>query len=238
MYYRRHIPAGRIRQTRKHSRLPAKARIITALLLLTAAAALINSQLRPLMSSLIEVQAQRLFTDAVNEAVGNALREMNGELLAVRPDADGRVTYLQSDAEGVNRFKTAVSVEMAERMRRLSSEPVGIPLGSLTGIDALTGRGPEVRLKLKLNGTVAVDLEDSFTEAGINQTRHRMSCVVTADIYAVIPGFSSAVTLTGSALVSEAVIVGEVPDSFTYVYGDQSDTIGRIFDYGDPYGKD
>ena len=73
----------------------------------------------------------------------------------------------------------------------------------------------------------------AFSSAGINQTSHQIELEVTVRIYAAIPGFRSSIETTTNYLVAETVLVGEVPDSFTQVDGDQADIVRKIFDYAD-----
>ena len=72
-------------------------------------------------------------------------------------------------------------------------------------------------MKIELYGSVNAELKSSFEDAGINQTRHRIICNVKVGVSAIIPGCSSYTEVENSFTVSETVLLGEVPDSFTQV---------------------
>lgn len=230
MYYQKHISGRRVIRCR---------RTLFILLILLSLLAL-NTALRPIVESMLTAQARRVFTEAVNSALLDVSSENIScdTFVTLSTDDSGRISSIQTNSMAVNRFKSSASQSIARELEEIKKEDIRVPLGTLTGIDAFTGRGPDVKLRLVQNGSITADLSSSFSEAGINQTCHAINCDVEAEFYAVIPGFKIPIELSTSVIIAQSVIVGEVPDSYTYVIGDQSDTIGRIFDYGDPYGAD
>ena len=74
-------------------------------------------------------------------------------------------------------------------------------------------------------------LISEFSEAGINQTLHRILLEVSVDVSAIIPGYTTSVDVTTNFVVAETVIVGSIPDSYTHVITGDSDLIGKINDY-------
>ena len=80
-------------------------------------------------------------------------------------------------------------------------------------------------MKIQLYGNVTANLRSDFEGAGINQTRHRIICDVKVGVSAVIPGCSSYTEVVNSFTVSETVLLGRVPESFTNV-----DTNDELYD--------
>lgn len=70
-------------------------------------------------------------------------------------------------------------------------------------------------------GSSTAYLSNEFSSAGINQTRHQI--ILNVDVYVsiLLPGFSTATKVSNAFTVAETVLVGTVPDSYTYF---QSDT--------------
>ena len=229
MYYRKHIPEPRLKRCR---------RTLTVLALLFIFL-MINAGVHSLVDSMLTAQARIIFNDAVNSAVQRAGESLEtDDFVILTEDANGEITSVQTNSAAVNSYRAKLGELIGEELVQCNDEPVKIPIGSLTGIDILTGCGPGVSIRLVQKGSITADLVSSFSSAGINQTCHTINCIVEAEFYAVIPGFRTPVKLDTSVLIAQSVIVGAVPDSYTNVNGDQSDTIGRIFDYGDPYGDD
>ena len=70
-----------------------------------------------------------------------------------------------------------------------------------------------------------------FSDAGINQTLHRIVLEVKTTVSAIIPGYTTSVEISGQFVIAETIIVGEVPDAYTHVISGNSDLIGNINDY-------
>ena len=59
---------------------------------------------------------------------------------------------------------------------------------------------------------VMTNLYHEFTQAGVNQTRHRVYLQIDMEISAVIPGFSMRTQVSTNMELGQTVIVGEVPE--------------------------
>ena len=225
MYYVKHNKGAGQRRRR---------RIIVAVLIMVAAAifAALNSQLRRIIGDSAQVHAQNAFSAAVSEAVSEVVGDNSFELVRVNTADAGQIVAIETDTAQINRIKSQVSIMLIDKLRELSSHPVNVTLGTLTGVEWLAGMGPEVEMRFELRGGVSTDIVSDLRETGINQSLHTIDCVVTADYYVILPGCRFTTTLSTTVPLAQSVIVGEVPDAYTYVVGDQSDTIGRIFDYG------
>ena len=68
---------------------------------------------------------------------------------------------------------------------------------------------------------------------GINQTKHRITCTVSANLTVITPSFTENINVKCEYLIAETVIIGEIPDSYTNVNGDESGIVGQIFDYAE-----
>lgn len=205
------------------------------------AAIFVNTQLDKLLEKAVETQMMNIYTQSVNEAVGELMKENNrlcGEVVNLERSADGSISALSTNTAALNILKAELSTQIAKRLSELEDEDIYIPLGTLTGIDAFSGLGPDIRIRIKLIGAVTTDMHSSFVDAGVNQTLHTVSCNVCAKLLAIMPGARTKTEICCDTILAQSIIVGAVPDSYTVVNGDTSDTIGRIFDYGDPYGED
>ena len=129
-----------------------------------------------------------------------------------------------------NRLQSAVLADVLQKLSEVSTRELSIPLGSLTGTPLLAGRGPLIRIKMQSVGSSSAHFENAFLSAGINQTRHEILLVV--DVYAsiLLPGFSTVTKVTNRYAVAETVIVGSVPDTYTY-FDTREDMISTAEDY-------
>ena len=82
------------------------------------------------------------------------------------------------------------------------------------------GAGPTVEVHVLPVGSVQVEFHTDFQTAGINQTRHRVTLLLTARVQLVIPTGAKTVEASTQVAMAESIIVGEVPDTFTDVGND------------------
>ena len=59
----------------------------------------------------------------------------------------------------------------------------------------------------------------NFSQAGINQTIHQLTMVVSIDVAMLVLGKTSSFEVTSEVVVAETVIVGEVPQTFLQTGG-------------------
>ena len=71
-------------------------------------------------------------------------------------------------------------------------------------------------------GKIHVDFETRFMEAGINQTRHEINVTVALDVALLMSNRQTTTAKIETTVpVSETVIVGDVPDSYTNFITDE-----------------
>lgn len=196
---------------------------------------LIDAQLRPVIRSMAAYQAKVIATRIINEAVTESLSggaAPYDRLVQVQCDNSGRVTSVQTDMVRLNLLKASLTTTASQRLSMLESQTVLIPVGTLTGWQLLSGRGPRVEFKIVPSGFVQSQLQHRFDSAGINQTRHQILLQVDASIIAVLPGYSTTTEVSTGLVLAETVIVGVSPEAFTQVLTENGDTAGLLADYG------
>ena len=65
-------------------------------------------------------------------------------------------------------------------------------------------------------GSSSARFENQFESAGINQTKHRIVLRIDVYVSVLLPGYSAVTQVSNEITVAETVIVGEVPDTYTY----------------------
>ena len=79
----------------------------------------------------------------------------------------------------------------------------------------LSSRGPRINFTYDMTGSVDVQLKSEFDSSGINQTIHRVTMVVDAEVVFVSQSYMENMNIRNEFAVSETVIVGDTPD---YLY--------------------
>lgn len=176
-------------------------------------------QMRPLLSSLatskVSNTVTRIVTEAVNETIDSGTIRYE-ELVSFQKDNEGRITAVSSNMPAFNRLQSQILNLVLERISEVSTRDLSIPLGSLSGSSLLAGRGPRIQVRMQSIGSSSAYLENAFVSAGINQTKHQILLHVDVYVSILLPGFTTATKVSNVYTVAETVIVGSVPESYTY----------------------
>jgi sporulation protein YunB len=205
--------------------------IFTLLLALTVAVVL---HMKPVVVDLATARTSnavnRIVVAAVNDAVDSGRIDYE-QLVDFDKDADGHVTALRSNMAAFNRLQASIADDILQRMAEVSSTDLAIPIGTLTGSPLLAGRGPCLRVRMQSVGTATARFDNQFSSAGINQTRHRIILDVDVHVSILLPGLTTYTKVSNEISVAETVIVGGVPETYTYF----STTPDEIENYADEY---
>lgn len=190
---------------------------------------------RPIMMTFAESQAIWTATKIANQTVAQVLQdyaEACADAIVVVYDGGQKVSSVHTNTSVVNLVRTTITDRTITAMERLSSLSVSIPIGSLLGWDWVSGFGPLITFPVSFTATVLSDVSSALVAEGINQSMYRVLVHLEISLYVVTTGGRSTVSTKMSYPMAETVLLGEVPDNLTEVYGDDQSLLGQIFDYG------
>ena len=201
-------------------------RLLQLLLILLAAVFLaflmLRSRYRDIVTELAQTQVKNATSDLTNDAIAKQIAAGNiayDRIVYFEKDLNGRITALKTNIGEINRLKTDILNIINDEILALDTSDIGIPLGSLLLPEFFSGKGPVIPVRiLSIRNSDAVFASD-FSQAGINQTLHRLNMQVSIDVAVLVLGQASSFTVTSEVVVAETVIVGEVPDTFLQTGG-------------------
>ena len=210
-------------------------KLIAAAMVLIGVFLIAEASFRPMIEEINAFECHEIVARIINDAVIAELDRSGADyasLVTLSMNGDGEVTSVQSNVVNINRLKTNVAERVEREIERLSSVDIQIPIGTLLGVQLLHGRGFTVGMTVEPIGYASTTIISEFTEAGINQTLHRIVIEINADVDALIPGYQTRVPVKTSIVAAETVIVGRVPDAYTHVVTESGDLAGLLNDYG------
>ncbi|MBR2131411.1 MAG: sporulation protein YunB [Oscillospiraceae bacterium] len=158
-----------------------------------------------------------LVAAAVSSAVDSGTIQYN-KLISFEKDHNGNIAALQSNIAEFNRLQSAITQDISQRLVDVGETTLSIPLGTLSGSPLLAGHGPRFSVKMQTLGSCRARFENQFSDAGINQTTHRILLYIDVSMSILLPGFRTHTTVSNEFSVAETVIVGAVPESYTYFH--------------------
>ena len=197
--------------------------VVIVLLVLTAVLFLeFRSRYRDVIQELAETQVKNTTSDLTNDAIAKQIAAgiiQYDRIVYFEKDLDGRITALKTNMGEVNRLKTDILNIINDEILALDTSDIGIPLGSFFLPEILSGKGPVIPVHiLSIRNSDATFLS-KFSQAGINQTLHQLTMVVSVDVAILVLGQTESFTINSEVVVAETVIVGDVPNTFLQTGG-------------------
>ena len=176
-----------------------------------------RSRYRDVIRELAEVQVKNTTSDLTNDAIAKQIADgiiQYDRIVFFEKDLDGRITALKTNMSEVNRLKTDILNIINDEILALDTSDIGIPLGSLFLPEFLSGKGPAIPVHILSIRNSDATFSSAFSQAGINQTLHQLTMVVSVDVAVLVLGQTGSFTITSEVVVAETVIVGDVPNTF------------------------
>lgn len=196
--------------------------ILVTVVALCLAFLMLRSRYRDVIRDLAETQVKNTTSDLTNDAIAKQIAEgviQYDRIVYFEKDLDGRITALKTNMGEINRLKTDVLNIINDEILALDTSDIGIPLGSLFLPEFLSGKGPAIPVHILSIRNSDATFSSSFSQAGINQTLHHLTMLVSVDVAVLVLGQTSSFTVTSEVVVAETVIVGEVPGTFLQTGG-------------------
>lgn len=182
----------------------------------------LRSKYRSVIDELAQTQVKNTTSDLTNDAIAKQIAEETiryDRIVYFEKDLDGRITALKTNMSEVNRLKTDILNIINDEILALDTSDIGIPLGSLIFPEFLSGKGPAIPVHILSIRNSDANFVSHFSQAGINQTLHRLNMEVSVDVAVLVLGKTSSFTVTSEVVVAETVIVGDVPQTYLQTGG-------------------
>jgi len=195
--------------------------LVLSVLLLTLFL-MFRSRYREIIRELAETQVKNTTSDLTNDAIAKQIADgiiQYDRIVFFEKDLDGRITALKTNMSEVNRLKTDILNIINDEILALDTSDIGIPLGSLFFPEVFSGKGPAIPVHILSIRNSDATFASNFAQAGINQTLHQLTMLVSVDVAVLVLGQTGSFTITSEVVVAETVIVGDVPNTFLQTGG-------------------
>ena len=182
----------------------------------------LRSKYRLVIEDLAQTQVKNTTSDLTNDAIAKQIEVGDiqyDRIVFFEKDLDGRITALKTNMSEVNRLKTDILNIINDEILALDHSDIGIPLGSLFFPEIFSGKGPAIPVLILSIRNSDANFVSHFSQAGINQTLHRLNMEVSIDVAVLVLGQTSSFSMTSEVVVAETIIVGDVPQTYLQTGG-------------------
>ena len=197
-------------------------RLQICVLIMLVVLTLLRSRYYPVIRSLAETRVKNTASDLINDAIAEQIAAGNiryDRIVYFEKDLNGRITALKTNIGEINRLKTDVLNIINDEILSTDESSLGVALGSLFLPEFFAGKGLKLPVKILAIRNSEADFSSQFSEAGINQTLHKLNMEVFLDVTVLVLGSTTEFTISSHMVVAETVIVGDVPETYLQTGG-------------------
>lgn len=211
-------------------------RVLPFLLLIAVGAAIISASCR--MHRVFMEYAANVCEDSAIQEINNLMQdevfsdpESYENMVILERDNENHVTALRTDVIAIGQIKARLVNGLFDRLEDLEQTTVEVPLGSVFAPRFFSGMGPVVDIGMAGLTQMEAEFVSAFSSAGINQTRHNIIIEIHAGFRILTPFGGEDREIVSRYPVTDTVIVGTVPERYTYIDDLGSELLGEIHDH-------
>lgn len=187
---------------------------IVLVFFLNRATKVYTSELRQMM----KIKSNNIFQQIVNTAVMETCKNNEYKFIDIVYN-DGKVVSVDYNSTHINTFKAEVTDKIIKNIDNKKCR-FKIYFADALKNPIMLNKGPYFETVCSPISGVKINCFSKFEDAGVNQTKNSIWFEISLDIYATGGMFNTVNSFKYSVAVSETVIVGEAPESYTNVTGD------------------
>lgn len=169
----------------------------------------------PIFQASCKTRANSVATTIANYEVNKVMELYNYEdLINVEKDSNGRITLVSAKIVPINNIVSEIVANIQKNIDEKGTEKIYINLGKVSGLTILSYIGPTFTIELERAGNIDAKITSEFEDVGINQTVHKINLNLNCTISILTPFEIIQDTIDTKILLTETVIVGEVPSAY------------------------
>lgn len=169
----------------------------------------------PVFKTTCETAAASKGNKIINDEVNKVMKDYSyNSLIRIEKDTSGKISFIEADSSKINDIVSKIISNIQKEFDQIPRINVFINMGAVSGISVLKNWNPKFELELESAGNLNANVKTEFKSVGINQTQHKVFLEIDARVGILTPFDTFGKDIHSDVLLTEAIIVGEVPDSY------------------------
>ena len=174
----------------------------------------------PVFKASCETAASSKGNKIINDEVYKVMKNYTyNDLISIDKDTNGRISFIEANSVSINEIITQINSNIQKEFDKIPTITVYINMGAVSGIRALKNVEPKFDVELESAGNIKSNIRTEFSSVGINQTHHKIYLDIDARVGILTPFSAFGKDINTDVLISEAIIVGEVPETYYNLEG-------------------
>ncbi len=182
--------------------------------------AMISKVIIPYIKEYAINEAEFLALNSMNEAVIYDMEAHASDYIDVctlKQNSSDEIIAITTDTYKINSIKTRVMKSCDEIIDKNVENIINVPIGATSDNAFYFMRGFDVPFKIEPMTTTEVDFISEVESMGINQSIHRIIIECKVLVRILIPYDTADFEVSHKIIISENIVLGEVPESYTYI---------------------
>jgi len=173
----------------------------------------------PNLDEISRLKAKGVVAEIIGKTVRETFSDGSGpeDYFVIKKNEEGRIQLIQANTGLMNRKMSALTVALQEKYRSMEPELIEIPVGTVFGSPIISQIEQSIQVRVLPLSVSSCDFETAFESQGINQTKHQIFVCIETDVRVLQPFSHETFKMTTRMLLSELVIMGDVPENYVSV---------------------
>ena len=197
---------------------------VSLLMLTTCGFIFTENTMKHTLSTTAELKSKEIIEQVVNSAVYDLTHTEDGselEIIYTDEDQEGQLQMVTLNTPLLNKIGTEIAKRVNDDIYYNETEQIRLSLGSLLGSKLLSQTGPYFTFDIVPVAVINIGYNTEFESAGINQSKYKVYLHVKTETRLLVPFMSEKFTTENTVLIAEAVIVGDVPQTYANIPQDE-----------------
>lgn len=218
IFTRRRLTIPKISNTKRPKLAKKIIKISIVLIIAILVAKWVIGAISPIIEERCKALANSLATKICNEQATKVMAEYEyDDFCEITKDENDNIQMININVITINKIISDIPVCIVEELNKDENNTIDFKLGSITGSTFLSGIGPNISIKVMTDGEIETELRSEFTEAGINQTNHRIYLDIKCSVSILTPYNIIKDEIYNQVLLAEGVIIGNIPETYLTV---------------------
>lgn len=174
----------------------------------------------PVFKASCETAASSKGNKIINDEVHKVMKNYSyNDLIRIDKDTNGKISLIEANSVYINEIVTQINSNIQKEFDKIPRISVFINMGSVSGISILKNIEPKFEVELESAGKINSTIRTEFKSVGINQTHHKIFLDIDARVGILTPFSTFGKDINVDVLITEAIIVGEVPETYYNLEG-------------------
>lgn len=176
--------------------------------------------MHPTIDSIAQIKAKEMVTYAINEATSKQFFKESANiknLLIINTNNEGNIELVQSNTVAMNILAAELNKEIKQYYAKMEPAQIHVPVGTIIGSQILSESDLKIKMKVIPLSVSSLNFYSEFESKGINQTKYKVYIKLKTKVRVLAPFSSKSMEIENTVLVAEAVILGQVPNSYVVV---------------------